>query len=432
MKVTARNRPLYALYAANAISFVGNQLTNLAIPWFVLSTTGSAAKTGITAFFALLPVIIAGVFGGAIVDRLGFTRSSIIADLASGSTVALIALLHGLGVLTFPLLLTLVFLGAFLDAPGETARSSLLPDLAAHGNVSPESAAASLQAIERGSRLLGAPVAGLLVAAFGAVGLLWIDALTFAVSAAIVFLAVPHSVTVPVTAPAGNYWAELRTGFGFIRRDGLIFAIVLIAMVTNFLDVAKGSVAMPVMAKEVYNSSFALGLMYAASGGGAVVGAILYARNAGRLSRQKVFVWSFMLVSLPMLAFPFLPPLWVVIGLQILIGLAAGPLNPIIYAVKYERVPPEMRGRVFGAISAGANLAMPAGVLLGGFLIDGIGLRGSFAIIGALYLAATLTLRINPAIRTMDSPPLPRQSQSAAIAFARAAQPPREGATEHP
>jgi MFS family permease len=186
--------------------------------------------------------------------------------------------------------------------------------------------------------------------------------------------------------PAGSNWAELRTGFGFIRRDGLIFAIVLIAMVMNFLDVARGSFAMPVMAKEVYNSSFALGLMYAASGGGAVVGAILYARNAGCLSRQKVFVWSCVLISLPMLAFPFLAPLWVLIGLQILIGLAAGPLSPIIYAVKYERVPLEMRGRVFGTISAGANMAMPAGVLLGGFLIGGIGLSGSLAIIGALYI----------------------------------------------
>ena len=127
-----------------------------------------------------------------------------------------------------------------------------------------------------------------------------------------------------------------------------------------------------------------------------------------------------MLISLPMLAFPFLAPLWVVIGLQILIGLAAGPLNPIIYAVKCERV----RGNAGTSLwsdQRGCESAMPAGVLLGGFLIDGIGLRGSFAIIGALYLAATLTLRINPAIRTMDSPPLPRQSQAAGIAFARAA-----------
>ena len=84
--------PLHSLYAANAISFVGNNLTNIAIPWFVLVTTGSAAKTGITLFFSITPIVIAGFFGGALVDRLGYKRTSIIADLASGVTVAAIAL----------------------------------------------------------------------------------------------------------------------------------------------------------------------------------------------------------------------------------------------------------------------------------------------------------------------------------------------------
>ena len=76
----ANTRPLYSLYAANAISFVGNNLTTLAIPWFVLVTTGSAARTGITFFFSITPIVIAGFFGGTIVDRLGYKRTSIIAD----------------------------------------------------------------------------------------------------------------------------------------------------------------------------------------------------------------------------------------------------------------------------------------------------------------------------------------------------------------
>jgi MFS family permease len=396
-------QPFNSLLAANAISFVGNQLTNIAIPWFVLTTTGSASKTGITAFFSILPVIIAGIFGGTIVDRLGFKRSSIIADLASGSTVALIAFLHLLGVLSFPLLLLLVFLGAFLDAPGTTARDSLIPDLAARANVTPENAAASLQAIDRGSRLIGAPIGGLLIAVFGAVGLLWLDAATFAVSATVVYLAVPKSLSSAKTESTLGYWSELREGFRFIRRDALVFAIVLTVMVTNFLDVAKGNVALPVMAKQVYNSSIALGLMYAASGGGAVIGAILYARFASRLSRRNVFIWSFILISMPMLALAFLPPLPFIIALQLVTGIAAGPLNPIIYAIKYERVPVSMRGRVFGAISSSANLAMPAGVLLGGYLIGWIGLGGTFGLLGAAYLLTTLSMLINPAIRQMDN-----------------------------
>ena len=85
--------PLYALLAANGISTVGNMLTLLAIPWFVLQTTGSAAKTGLTGAFAVLPLALAAFFGGALVDRVGFKRLSVAADLASGLTVASIALL---------------------------------------------------------------------------------------------------------------------------------------------------------------------------------------------------------------------------------------------------------------------------------------------------------------------------------------------------
>jgi hypothetical protein len=67
-----KRAPIIALFAANAISMVGNVLATVAIPWFVLQTTGSAAQTGITGFFTILPVIIAGFLGGALIDRLRY------------------------------------------------------------------------------------------------------------------------------------------------------------------------------------------------------------------------------------------------------------------------------------------------------------------------------------------------------------------------
>jgi len=81
--------PLLALFSANAISLTGNVLTLIAVPWFVLQTTGSAVKTGLTAFFAALAVVVAAFLGGVVVDRLGYKRASIVADLASGTAVAL-------------------------------------------------------------------------------------------------------------------------------------------------------------------------------------------------------------------------------------------------------------------------------------------------------------------------------------------------------
>ena len=64
--------PIISLLTANAISLVGNVLSAIAIPWFVLQTTGSATQTGITGFFNVLPVVLAGFFGGTLVVMLVF------------------------------------------------------------------------------------------------------------------------------------------------------------------------------------------------------------------------------------------------------------------------------------------------------------------------------------------------------------------------
>src|SRR5919106_4964319 len=124
-----RRAPLYALFGADAISLTGNSVAQLAFPWFVLITTGSPALTGLAVFFNFLPVVLAGFFGGVIVDRLGFRTTSVIADLGSAAAVAAIPLLHSTAGIELWQLLALVFLGALLDAPGTTARQALFPDL---------------------------------------------------------------------------------------------------------------------------------------------------------------------------------------------------------------------------------------------------------------------------------------------------------------
>jgi MFS family permease len=118
-----RRGPLFALLAANAVSMSGNVAALVAIPWFVLQTTGSAARTGVIAAAGLVPVVISGLMGGALVDRLGYRRTSVLADLASSGAVAAIPLLHLTIGLEFWQLVVLVFLGGLLDAPGVTARS---------------------------------------------------------------------------------------------------------------------------------------------------------------------------------------------------------------------------------------------------------------------------------------------------------------------
>lgn len=396
--------PIISLLTANAISLVGNMLSAIAVPWFVLQTTGSATQTGITGFFTVFPVVLAGLFGGTLVDRLGYKRTSIIADIASGVTTALIPLLYFTIGLEFWQLMVLVFLGALLDAPGSTARSALVPELAEMARMPIERATSLIHIMERGARLVGAPLSGLLIALIGTENVLWFNAASFFISAGIITVMIKShpSIRQDEERQPGNYFGELRDGLRFIFDDKLLLAIVIMVMVTNFLDAVFGGVVQPVFVKQVYGQALDLGLLIAANGGGAVIGALIFSAVGPRLPRHTVFVIAFVLTSLKFFLYAMYPPLWVALVFVVLFSMGAGPLNPIIGAVEYERVPKNMRGRVGGAISAGAWSAMPLGMLIGGVVTEQFGVYPVLLGLGIIYLLTTVSMAFIPAMREMN------------------------------
>lgn len=374
----------------------------IAIPWFVLQTSGSVMQTGLTGFFTFLPVVVASFFGGSLVDRLGYQRASVIADVTSGIAIAIIALLYYTVGLEFWQLLVLVFIGNLLDAPGNTARSALLPDLAKLAGIRLEQATSAKQAIERGSRLVGAPLAGLLIAVIGSSAVLWIDAASFLISAVLVAAAVPRLIVANVDQAPKKFSAGLLDGVKFIWNDRLLRAIVLTVTVTNFLDAPDGAVLAPVYAKQQFGSSFDLGLMFAALGGGALLGAIAFGAIGYKLPRRPLTTTMFVIVGLRFWVLAAFPSLTIVLLALFVAGVAAGPLNPIMGTIMYERIPTDMRGRVLGAITAGAWMAMPLGTLLGGIVMEQIGIQWTLIILAIGYLLTTLSLAVNPALNEID------------------------------
>ncbi|MGZ8632128.1 MAG: MFS transporter [Actinomycetota bacterium] len=399
-----RRTPLFALFAANAISMSGNVATLVAIPWFVLQTTGSAARTGVVAAAGLVPIVVSGFVGGALVDRLGYRRSSVVADLASSGAVAAIPLLHLTVGIEFWQLVVLVFLGGLLDAPGVTARASLLPDVAADAGWSLERASGASAVVERASRLVGAPLAGVLIALVGATSVLWIDAASFLVSAGLVVLGVPRRPR-PAAAPdeRTGYIDELREGFAFLHGDRTLFALVAVLTLTNLLD-SVSMVALPVYAQQVYGSAVSLGLMMAVVGAGSVIGALAFSAVGDRVSRRRVFTWGFAGVTIWYPVAALFPPLGALLAAQGIAGLSSGPLNPVIDTVFFERVPDGIRGRVFGVVQASAWLAMPLGVLVAGPAIEAFGLRTTLLVTGGLYFGVVAAAMFLPALRGMDAP----------------------------
>ena len=188
----------------------------------------------------------------------------------------------------------------------------------------------------------------------------------------------------------------------FIYTDRLMLAIVIMIMLTNFLDAMFSGVVQPVFVKQVYGQALDLGLLIAANGGGAVIGALIFSAVGPRLPRHAVFVFGFVLTSLRFFLYAMYPPLWVTVAFVVLFSMGAGPLNPIIGAVEYERIPKNMRGRVGGAISAGAWSAMPLGMLMGGVLTERLGVYPMLIGLGIIYLITTLSMAFLPAMKEMN------------------------------
>jgi MFS family permease len=403
----SKNRlPLYSLFGTSLISVTGDVMASLAVPWFVLQTTGSVTQTGISAFFSIVPIVIAMIFGGTLVDRIGYKRVSVIADLASGTTMLLIPLLYMTIGLEFWQLLVLVFLGNLLDAPGGSARQAMLPELAEEADMSIERAAGLSQALSRGTRMLGAPLAGLLIASISAPYVLLINAITFFISAFGIQLFVPNRLFKQkneVTAES-SYWQDMKAGFAFIKRDSLLLSFIGVVMLTNMVDSAMFGVTFPYYFQEIYGNPVNLGLMLGVWSASALAGTLLYSWIGDRFSRRWVFTIAFMLVGLQPFVMALLPPFGWLLLASAFIGMTAGPLNPIMMVILYARVPEAMRARVSGFSSAGAMIAMPLGALLAGYLLEWLGLQLVLVLYAALYVIVPASMIFNSHAAEMDEP----------------------------
>lgn len=395
--------PIYAFFFGNGISYIGDVLTLLAIPWFVLQTTGSVIQTGITAFFSTLPTVCSSFFGSALVDRLGYKRMSIVSDLASGIAVMLIPLLYHTSGLAFWQLLMLVFCAGLLNAPGITARSALVPELAERAKMRLERANALSDGVSRVSRLIGAPLAGILIVVIGTKNLLWLDAASFFISALLIGCAVPATISRPYKdQQKGGYFAMLWAGIRFLQQDTLIASIVIVIMITNLLDAAYFSVIGPAYMKSVFHSPVPFGILVAVLGGAAFAGTLIFSAIGHRLPRRLTFSLCYTIggaLRFWVLLFPILP---ILIAWHIIAGLAIGAINPLISTVEQEKIPVEMRARVLGTISAGALAGMPLGTFASGYVVAWLGLRPTLLVIGAIYLLTTLSLLVNPRLKGIE------------------------------
>lgn len=399
--------PIFALLAANTLSFIAEAIAIVAIPWFVFELTGSAARVGLIGFFTVLPRVLAIFFGSQLVDRFGFRPSSVVSDVLSGISVCVIPLLHLMDELTFPRLVVLVIIGAVLDGPGATAKEAMVPELAEMGHIHLDRVNAFFQGTRRLSGFIGPVVAGFLVTWVGASNVLWVNAVVFTLSATLILTLVPDVRTAQQEEERGSFWSNTTFGFRFLRQHRLLLWLGGLLALLNFLEAPFATVQMPALVRENYGSASYLGILFGAHGAGAVISTIVFSAIAPRLSRRITFIICFLLIAPLIFLLARAPAFPMAVAILVLMGMAGGPLNPILMSIRQERVPIAYRARVFGTLTTMSFIAIPLGQLLGGYVVEWIGVQSSLAIASVVYFAVVLTFVFNPVMREMDERPTP-------------------------
>ena len=382
-----RHRNYRLFFTGQVISVSGTWMQNVALAWLVVELTRSPLAVGVLAFCRFIPFTVFGLVAGVVADRIDNRKLVIGTQTVSMCFSALfgVLVLGGLETLWVVYLLAALSSTAIVfDAPGRHALTFQMV-----GRDELPNAVALNASLFNASRVVGPAVAGVLIAAFG-VGICFaINAVTFlAVLAGLLMMRPEELVPVERSGEPPTMMKGIGEGFAWMRRSPearLVLAIVTIVSTVGF----NFHVILPLLASDtLHTGPRVFGILSAAFGGGALVGALLSA-SFGRAS-WKILVVGTGGFSLSLLALAPLTSVWACAVLLFVTGVCFTLWTSNANAILQLRAPDHLRGRIVSLyLWAFAGFA-PLGGLLAGWLCDLGGTQLSFTVAGAIGLLMTL------------------------------------------
>lgn len=387
-----RNRPIAALLTAEVLSTTGSQMTWLALPWFVLVTSGSKQMALVVAAEAAGYAMF-GIPSGSLLQRLGAQRTMRLCDAVRAPLMLLVPVLHWSGDLTLPLLALLAFAFGAAGTPYPAAQRVVVAETLGEDETMVERANALLQGATRITMLFGPALGGVLIASVGAPIVLVVDAATYVVALVLVTLFVPASRAGREDASADGLLAGVR----YLLRDPLMRGWTT-AIVVGDASFSVLFVAIPVLVVAHYGADPRLaGAFMGAWGVGAVAGNVAAYRSEriGGL-RQAPPLVLVQAAALWVLVAPV--PAAAVAGALALSGVANGLINPTLHAFLTLRPPIAIRAKVLTATFTASVLGTPIALALAAPAFSAYGSRHVVAVAAAGQLlamayAALVTLR---------------------------------------
>jgi MFS family permease len=393
-----RRRPLIGLLSAEVISTTGSEMTAVALPWFVLISTGSPARMGAVLAAEFVGMAVLGLWGGPVAGALGARRMMLTSDLVRAALVALIPVLYWVGALTFPVVLGIGFVvGGFFPAYSSSQRL-VLADLVGEDELRLTRAGGVFGSVNESASFIGPALGGALTALIGPARVLLVDAASYLAAFLLVATLVP--ATRPTrTEDTGNGVME---GLRYLMRHR-----TLRRQVAGIGLIEIGWTAMmatlPVLALRGGGAAVA-GWLLASYGGGSVVGGLISARARRTGSGTAAWAVAGMAASTWLLLLPV--PVWTLAGAVAANGVCSGLFFPRFFSALTTRTPAALRSRVMTSVTIATSAPGPLGFLGAGLLAQHTGsTTASLLLVSvAASLGAAVTI---PAVTAAMTGPLP-------------------------
>ena len=381
-----RNRSLAAVLVAESVSLTGSAMTYVALPWFVLITTGSTAKMAWVLAAELLPVGLLGIPAGSLIARLGAKRTMNLADGMRAPLMTAIPILHWTGHLSFPLLLTVTFLIGCFMAPYYASSRLILPEVVGEDEQLVAQGSAFVQAVTQLTQLGGPILGGVLISWLSAPAVLLVDAATYTFSFFVIFVFVRAGKKVAPDESSRGLFAGLR----YVVKDRLLGPMLAAAAFINF--VAQGLFAMlPVLVVRRFDENpKILGFFFAAFGAGALIGSLIAAQVVRKVALTKLAGLAILGMAVPLWLLAITLPWPLVLVVLAAFGVFAPLVNAPVLAILTVRTPAALRPKVMTAVMTISMVIGPLGFLAVGLALQHVGMKVVFLAIAAGFTAGAI------------------------------------------
>ncbi len=397
----------FTIWSGQALSLVGSSLVQFALVWYLTRETGSATILASATLVALLPQIFLGPFVGALVDRWNRRAIMIVADTSIALATALLMALFALGIVQVWHIFVLMFvrsLGGAFHHPAMTSSTSLMVP-----NQHLARIAGMNQTLQGLVTIFAPPLGALLISLIPTQGVLAVDIVTAALAVIpLLFISIPQPQRqidqANGVARRTSYWQDLGDGFRYVVRWPGLLGLILLAMMLNFL-LSPSSALLPLVITKVFNGGAAeLGWVESVFGIGIIVGGVILSAWGGFKRRIITSFCGVIGIGLGVILTGLAPAnmFYLLLIANFVLGFTQVFANGPLHAIFQSAIAPEMQGRVFSLIGAGATAMMPLSMMVAGPVADWLGIRFWYVIGGSICILATVVAFFIPAIMNIE------------------------------